>query len=495
MEKDYLKNLLLQAETKLLICMFKDSVNYDFVNNKINKFSFINSSCQFMLEVVNDMYDKLGYSNIDKVSLMGYCERTQTEKKDEIIRMYDNITSLFNDDRFDFDGVFEEYSMICSTYKFHNWVNTCGGIDEVAKKLLKLKNMEEVNQVIEGRLLEFFNTGTADASIKDTNITDIIDDKLIYEIENKENIIETIPLLEQFRLLNSITKGFVRGVTGLGGESGAGKSSMMYSIYVMSLLENSKSKICIYANEQTAKVFTLGMIFAFISQIYNMKQSEFKNAGFISLSRDRFISGKFDSNETKNFISMLKIFKSRYRNRITHSYFEDMTPNALKRDIRKKVKSGHKFFFYDTFKDNDEDYSKMMKLASTFDQMTKKYPIHAFMSLQLSDESKGVKYLTNKCLASARGTKRIMETLILFRKLDLVELPTLKVHKLGHPDSTVSLDLKNKNYYALFIDKNRNGQPDIVIIMEIYLDILKYKEIGVVSNFPKDDFKNNFRRK
>lgn len=495
MEKNYLENLLLQSEIKLLICMFKESINYDVVVNKINKFSFSDPSCQFMLEIVDNMYNKLGYSSIDRISLIGYCERTQSKNKDEIISIYDTITSFFNDNRFDFDGVFEEYSMIYSTYKFHSWVNTCGGIDEVAKKLLKLKNMEEVNQVIEGRLLEFFNTGTADASIKDTNITDVIDDKLIKEIENKDNIIETVPLLEQFRLLNTITKGMVRGVTGLGGESGAGKSSMMYSIFVMSLLENSKSKICIYANEQTAKVFTIGMVFAFISQIYNMKQEEFNNAGYISLSRDKFISGRFDDNETKNFICMLKLFKNRYRNRITHAYFEDMTPNALKRDIRKKVKSGHKFFFYDTFKDNDEDYAKMMKLASTFDQMTKKYPIHSFMSLQLSDESKGIKYLTNKCLASARGTKRIMETLILFRKLDLFELPTLKVHKLGHPENTISLDLKNKNYYALFIDKNRNGQADIVIVMEIYLDILKYKEIGVITNFPKDDFKNNFRKR
>lgn len=493
MNNDYFEGLLLQAEIKLLICMLKDNANYDSVVSKIQNFKFNDASCQVIFSVLDDMYNKLGYSNIDRVSLIGYCDRTGKDQK-EIVGIYDSINSVYDSNIFEFDGVFEEYSMILSSYKFRKWVIDCGGIDEVTKKLLKLNNMSDINQVIEGRLLEFFNEGTADASIKDTNLTEFMDDKFIRDIENNENILETVYLLDQFRVLNTITKGMVRGLTGLGGYSGTGKSSMMYSVYVMSLLENSKSKICIYANEQTAKVFAIGMIFAFISQVYNMNQESFNNAGFVNLSRDKFISGKFSQDETKKFVLMLKLFKSRYRNRITHAYFEDMTPNALRRDIRKKVKSGHKFFFYDTFKDNDEDYQKIMKLASTFDQLTKKYPIHGFVSLQLADESIGVRYLTNKCLASAKGTKRLMETLILFRKLDPIELPLLQVHKLGHPEKTIALDYNSRNYYAFFIDKNRNGSEGIVIVMEVYLDILKYKEVGVITNFPKDDYKT-FKRK
>ncbi|MGL5100431.1 MAG: hypothetical protein ACRC6B_10485, partial [Fusobacteriaceae bacterium] len=355
--------------------------------------------------------------------------------------------------------------------------------------------MEEVNQVIEGRLLEFFNTGTADASIVDTNLTDLIDDKFIESIQNNEDVIETIPLLNQFRILNKVTKGFVRGSTGFGGHSGIGKSSFMYSVYVMSLLENSKSKICIYANEQTAKVFATGMFFAFIAQIFNMKQDEFNNTGYISLSRDKYTSGMFEAEEIKKFVAIIKLFRARYKNRITHSYFEDMTPNALRRDVRKKVRSGHKFFFFDTLKDPDEDYGKLMKLASVFDQQTKKYPIHAYSSLQMSDESIGTKYLTNKCLASARGVKRVMETLLLMRRIDVTELPTLKIHKLGKPHETISIDLNNKNYCALFIDKNRNGSDDMVILYEVYLDILKYKEIGIIANMPKEEFKYPKKKK
>lgn len=481
-----LKSLLFQSEIKLIIGMFKDNINYDTVNNKMNKVVFQDPSCNMIYGIMRDMYDKLGYLYIDKISLIGYCERLNLENKDEILRVYDTICSVLEDIP-DFDGVFEEYSMISATYNFVNWVQSNGGIDSVGEKLLKLDNMEQVNQVIEGRLLEFFNTGTADASIRDTDITDMIDDKFITDIQNKENIIETVPLLKQFYILNSITKGMVRGLTGLGSWSGFGKTSMMYSVYVLSVLENSTSKICIYANEQTSKVFTIGLVFAFISQIINMNKQEYGEP--IYLSRDKFVSGKFTEEETSKFVKALKLFKAKYQNRIVHSFFEDMTPNALRRDIRKKVKRGFKYFFYDTFKDNDEDYQKLMKLSSTFDQLTKKYPIHGFTSLQLSDESRGTKYPTNKCLASARGIKRVLETLVLFRPLEVTELPYLKVHKLGHPEEEIAIDLKNKHYYALVIDKARNGSSDVVLMYEIYLDILKYKEIGVIANLPKDDFK------
>ena len=499
-QNEYLNNMMLSSEVKLTICMLKDVAYYETVTGKIQNLSFKENICNRMLEVMTDMYTKLGYTKIDKITLVGYCDRVQfnDETKKQVLNTFDTVTSFFGTNtakNFEFDGVFEEYSMISSTHKFYSWVTGCGGIDEVANRLLKLGSMSEVNAVIEGRLLEFFNTGTADASIVDTDLTEFIDDKFIESVKNKEDTIETVPLLSQFRLLNKIIKGFVRGSTGFGGHSGIGKSSFMYSVYVMSLLENSKEKICIYANEQTAKVFAVGMFFAFISQVFNMKQEEFGNVGFINLSRDKYVSGAFDEDETTKFIQIIKLFRARYKNRVIHSFFEDMTPNALRRDIRKKVRIGVKYFFYDTFKDPDEDYSKLMKLATVFDQQTKKYPIHAFSSLQLSDESIGTKYLTNKCLASARGIKRVMETLLLMRKLDVEELPSLIVHKLGHTEDTISINLKGKNYYALFVNKNRNGADDIVILFEIYLDILKYKEIGIIANMPKDDFKKTFAKK
>lgn len=492
-QKDYLNKLLVTSEIQLTVCMLSDIGNYDLVINKFNNLKFEDKMCNKLLGIMHDLYLKLGYTSIDNIAMKDYCDRMRFSENEinEIIRTFNIIqdTSKLSDFS-NFDGIFEQYSMINSTYKFYNWVHSCGGIDEVTNKLLKLKNMDEVTQVIEGRLLEFFNTGTADASIKDTDLTDMIDDTFIKDIENKNNLIETVPLLSQFYLLNKITKGMVRGLTGFGARSGVGKSSFMTSVYVLSILENTNSKICLYMNEQTAKVFAINIFFSFISQVFNMKQNkgnEFENVGYIHLSRDKYISGNFGEEETKQFVSIIKLFKQRYRNRITYSYFEDMTPTNLKRDIRKKVRSGHKYFFYDTFKDSEEDYKKLMNLATTFDQMTKKFPIHGYVSLQLTDESDGVKYLTNKYLASAKGTKRLLETLLLMRKLDKDELKYLKVHKLGKPEQNIPLDFNNDNYYAIFIDKNRNGTQDVILLYEIYLDILKYKEVGVIgSGIPKE---------
>lgn len=490
---DYFNNLLKQAETKLIMSMIRDVGDFEYVQTKMNKIEFMDKMCQDMYVIMDNMYNKLGYNNIDYVSINGYCERMQfnDKQKSDILGVYTTIMNYFDvNSKIDFEGVFEEYSMIASTVKFRSWVINCGGIDEVANKLLKLENMEQVNAVIEGRLLDFFNTGTAEAGIVDTSLTDMIDDKYIESIKNKEDIIESVPFLPQFPILNKVLKGIVRGSTGFAMHSGKGKTSAMCSIFIMSILENSRDKINIYANEQTAKVFMNMLFFSFLSQVFNVKQNEFSNVGYINLSRDKYISGNFNDDEIKKFVYIIKLFKQRYKGRITHTYFEDMTPNALRKDIRKKFKSGHRFMFFDTMKDPDEDYKKLMKLVTTFDQQTKKFNICAYNSLQLSDESIGVKYLTNKCLASAKGTKRVFENLILARPLEKDELKYLKVHKLGHEESTIPFDVTGATpYYAFFIDKNRNGSADMVLMYEIYLDILKYKEIGVIKNIPKDDFK------
>ncbi len=489
----YFDNLMKQAEIKLIMSMINDVNDFEYVQTKMNKVVFIDKMCQEMYVIMDNMYNKLGYNNIDLVSISGYCDRMQFDEnqKRDVLNIYKTIINYFGiNNKVDFEGVFEEYSMIASAVKFRTWVVSCGGIDEVTNKLLKLDNMEQVNAVIEGRLLDFFNTGTAEAGITDTSITDLIDDKYIESIKNKENIIESVPFLHQFPILNKVLKGMVRGSTGFAMHSGKGKTSAMCSIFIMSVLENSKDKINIYANEQTAKVFMNMLFFAFLSQVFNVKQDEFSNIGFIKLSRDKYISGNFDDNEIKKFIYIIKLFKNRYRGRITHTYFEDMTPNALRKDIRKKYKSGHRFMFFDTMKDPDEDYKKLMRLVTTFDQQTKKFNICAYNSLQLSDESIGVKYLTNKCLASAKGTKRVFENLILARPLEAEELKCLVVHRLGHEESTVPFDISGSTpYYAFFIDKNRNGSADMILMYEVYLDILKYKEIGVIKNIPKDDFR------
>lgn len=494
MNKDeYFNNLLKNAEIKLTMAMIRDIGDFEYVQNKVAKLEFLEPTCKKMYEIMQNMYNKLGYNVIDTISITGYCDRMQysENQKKEILSTYSTITNYFSvNTKIDFDGVFEEYSMISSTVKFRNWVITCGGIDEVANKLLKLENMEQVNAVIEGRLIDFFNTGTAEAGIVDTSISDLIDDKYINSIINREDIIDSVPFLPQFPILNKILKGNVRGSTGFAMHSGKGKTSAMISIFVMSMLENSKDKINIYANEQTAKVFMNMLFFSFLSQVFNMRQSEFNNVGNIYLSRDKFISGNFSDEEIQKFIFIVKLFKKRYRNRITHTYFEDMTPNSLRKDIRKKYKTGHRFMYFDTMKDPDEDYKKLMKLVTTFDQQTKKYNIMAYNSLQLSDESLGVKYLTNKCLASAKGTKRVFENLILARPLEAEELKYLTVHKLGHPEKTIPIDITGKTpYYAFFIDKNRNGSADVILLYEVYLDILKYKEIGIIKHIPKDDFK------
>lgn len=486
--------LLKRVEVKLVITMMGDVANFDTVMNKYPKLNFKDETASKMLDIMKSLYVKLGVEKIDKSTLEDYTLRQKLSDADreECLRTFTIINNTFTSGVIEinnFDAIFEEYSMVSTTNSFFEWGLSCGGVEGIAEKLLKLNSMEEINQVIEGRMLDFFSVGTASASIIDTNLSDLIDETFINNILTQDNTIETVPLLSQFYVLNRITKGFVRGLTGVGARSGVGKSSFMLSVFVMSMLENSNSKICLYCNEQTANVMMISLFFGFLSQVFNMRQREgekYHKLGQVQLSRDKYISGTLTEEDLKRFVLIIKLFKKEYKNRIIHSYFEDMTPTNLANDIRKKYKSGVKFFFYDTFKSTEEDYKQIMNLATVFDQVTKKFPIHGYLSLQLSDESAGVSYLDNRYLASAKGIKRLLECLLLMRKLDTDELKYLKVHKLGREDQTVPINLEGKNYYAVFIDKNRNGSEGVVLLYEIYLDLLKYKEIGVIGNMPKD---------
>jgi len=501
-QREHLCTELTKSEYYMTALMAESVDNFSQVVDKIPNMQFIEPNCAYLFKLMKILYTNLGYTVINDFNLEDYfsIKKVPVDMRHNIMQKWKLLKSLVGVKKLEFYPEFDRYSQINSIYKFHTWVTESGGINEIYNRLMKLPNMEETEKVIEGRLSEFFTTGTSDASIKDTDITDMMDDKFITDIRKGENIIENVYLLPQFWQLNALTQGLVRGTTGFAGLSGSGKTSFMYSVYILSVLENTEDKICIYANEQTAKVFAIGIIFGFISQVINKRYKDFGLDTYMNnMSRNRLIKNKFSDEESNNLVVAIKKFKERYKNRVTHSYFEDMSPMTLKRDVAKKFREGHRFFFYDTFKDNDEDYQKIMKLSSTFDQLTKKLPIYAYLSLQMSDESQGVNYLTNKCLASAKGTKRIMETLILMRKIQPYEFDYLKVRSLKDKrpvnDIPVMSEYDDKNfidtvkhredYYALFIDKTRTGEPDKVLLMQINLDLLNYKEVGMIMNMSR----------
>nr|DAY41497.1 MAG TPA: replicative helicase [Ackermannviridae sp.] len=188
------------------------------------------------------------------------------------------------------------------------------------------------------------------------------------------------------------------------------------------------------------------------------------------------------------FVNAMLHWKERYKDRITHIYFETMQPSILRREIKKKVRQGFRHFVYDTFKADEEEYKDIIELSKVADNLTKRFNITFTITLQLAGESYGTKYLTYKCLARAKAIKEILENLIMFRKLDKEELVNLIVMK--HNEETgkeeeVSFRM-DIPYYAVFCDKNRNGRDGYVLLYYIDLDTLYYEEIGVIQNMPKD---------
>lgn len=260
-------------------------------------------------------------------------------------------------------------------------------------------------------------------------------------------------------------------------------TTLMVTVYLLSLLENSKDKICIFCNEQVYETIIQTLTFAYITNVL-----VFLNQNAKTISRAEYGENCLSKEDMDYFVNAMLHWKERYKDRITHIYFETMQPSILRREIKKKVRQGFRHFVYDTFKADEEEYKDIIELSKVADNLTKRFNITFTITLQMSGESYGTKYLTYKCLARAKAIKEILENLIMFRKLDKEELVNLIVMKHNEEtgkDEEVSFRT-DVPYYAFFCDKNRNGRDGYVLLYYIDLDTLYYEEIGVIQNMPKD---------
>lgn len=484
-----IETLLRGIETQLIASLFQDVENFEIVNEKSSKIKFTIPAYNNLYNIARILYTQLHYTNIDKIAIDTYCATMNLSSSDalSVKTWYDLIKSRVEKEKIDFNGTFEHFSMISSVYKYRQWHIENGGLDGVVEKLLKLGSSEKINTVIDGRITEFFTIGTQDSELVETDLTEKIDNEYIKNLRLRKTI-ESVPFLKHNYYLNRFLKGMVRGVNGIAGFSGTGKSSWLVVINMMGALENSKDKICLFCNEQVYQVFLNNLLFAYMSTIlYSQAKQQGKEGKLMRLSRDRLTSGTLTDDEIEYLIKIAEIVKKRYAHRITHVYFENMTTGVIKKEVRKKYRAGYRHFFYDTFKDTEEEYKNIIILSTTIDKLTKKYNIIFTITLQIAGEHVGVKYLTYRHLARAKAIKDILENLLLFRKLDKEELAYLKVYKITKDGKqSVPLNLESSNYYAIFIDKNRNGEGDLVLLYEIFLDRLIYNEIGIIDNMPKD---------
>ena len=473
-------------ETQLLIGIYRDVDNFTLLEEKTNKIKFSIDEYQKLYEVAKILYNKQHYTYIDEFSLKTYLDTIHLDEK----RKKDCITSYqamkefdMSDLKMDFVGVLEQYTKVVIPLRLFNLVDRNGGLDTFCSTLLKIENSEDLTSYLEGSIGEITSVGQQDSNMIESNLTSCVTEE--FKLKTREgNQIDKVPFMPEYKYLNRYLQGIVRGVNGIAGSSGTGKSSMLVTLHILSILENSEDKICLFCNEQVKEVFIYTLTFAYITNVFSLMENN-----VLLLSRDELSANFFTKEQYDYFFKAMDSWTEKYKNRITHVYFESMQPYILRREVKKKYRQGFKHFVYDTFKSDEEEYKDIIMLSKVMDNLTKRYPITFTITLQISGESIGTKYLTSKNLARAKAIKEILENLILFRRLATEELGNLVVKTFDEThkkEINVPLDLQNRNYFALFVDKNRNGKDGFVLLYEIDLDLLCYVEKGVITNMPKD---------
>lgn len=482
---DTKRELMQILEARLLVGVLQSIENFNLLEEKTNKnVLFSLDAYKKFYEVCKILYSKQKYTNIDEFALSTFLNTLsiQEERKKECMDIYYLIKEITNNDIIDFEGVLEQYTIVSIPLRLYDKISKNGGLEEFVGKLTNFNSSDDLTTSMEGMISEICSIGTADSNFVETNLTQVINKDFTMKIRNGKRV-DCVPFDLRYSYLNKWNKGIVRGVNGIASFSGVGKSSFLVSVYIMSLLENSKDKICLFCNEQVFETFIQMITFAYITNVL-----VFINENAKTISRAEYGENSLSNEDMDYFINAMLHWKERYKDRITHIYFENMQPNILRREIKKKVRQGYRHFVYDTFKADEEEYKDIIELSKVADNLTKRFNITFTITLQLAGESYGTKYLTYKCLARAKAIKEILENLMLFRKLDKEELTNLVVTKHNettHENEQISLNT-NLPYYAFFCDKNRNGRDDYVLLYYIDLDTLYYEEVGVIQNMPKD---------
>lgn len=482
---DTKREVMQMLEARLLAGVLQNIDNFNMLEEKTNKnVIFTVDDYKKFYEVCKILYNKQKYTNIDEFALSTFLNTLSIDekRKQDCMSIFYLIQELNKDDIIDFEGVLEQYTIVSVPLRLYDKIARNGGLEEFIGKLTNFNNSDDLTTTMEGMISEICSVGTADSNFVETNLTSSITDDFIKNIRSGKRI-DCVPFMLKYSYLNKYNKGIVRGVNGIASYSGFGKTNWLISVCVLSLLENSKDKICLFCNEQAYEIFIQTLTFAYITNVFSLMNETGK-----MISRAEYGENCLSKENMDYFIKAMLDWKERYKDRITHIYFENMKPNILRREIKKKVRQGYRHFVYDTFKADEEEYKDIIELSRVADNLTKRFNITFTITLQLAGESYGTKYLTYKCLARAKAIKEILENLMLFRKLDKEELVNLIVMKHNEEtgkDEEVSFRT-DVPYYAFFCDKNRNGRDGYVLMYYIDLDTLYYEEIGVIQNMPKD---------
>lgn len=304
-----------------------------------------------------------------------------------------------------------------------------------------------------------------------------------------------IRYLQNFKILNEVLGGLQRknGLHVLGASSGVGKTTFALNL-ALGLINTSNENVLIISNEQQSSYYK-NLLMAIVCNVV------FK---CYSLTRKKISRNEF-SNETE--IEVFKVanefIKDKFKNKLRFlsvpTFNKDNICAIIKRE---KLRNNTNYVIMDTFKfeGGQKDTNIATELVETsraIDSMATEYDIGIILPVQLLVSSDKISFLTSSALSNSKQIKEVANSVMLMRRVRPFELDSkndkyfLKPYvwrksvngnyikkQLTIIDPTRNEKDKNrrfdkdvidlsKQHVLMRLDKNRNGNDDILILYEI----------------------------
>ena len=317
--------------------------------------------------------------------------------------------------------------------------------------------------------------------------------------------------LQSFKVLNSLINGISHsnGVHVFAGHSGVGKTTITINI-IMGLIEDG-AKVLITSNEQQSKYFK-EMLISIIAR------NVFKS---YTITRKKIARGDFTPEEREIFIKANEFAKEKYKDKLKFIAMNEFKVDKIKKIAKKLCLSeGYDTLVLDTFKPEDASgtntVGKMSENARQLDSFGKQMKMRIILPAQCATYSEGkTSYMTSAVLSHSKQIKEVAHTILLARKIIPEELDPkkekyfLKPYKWQENKDTgkaekVELEIIDsgtsegrlkkfshncidiqKHYILVFLDKNRAGKDQVVLLLEMDGETGMVSERATVANVYK----------
>lgn len=345
---------------------------------------------------------------------------------------------------------------------------------------------EEIYNELETQLNHTFINATDTA--KSYNIFEGMAE-FIEELNKGEEV--GLPLYNSELLTKEIGGFNLNGnVYGLGGTSGAGKSTMAFNYIIPSAI-NYNEKVVFIINEEDERKFKKEMLIWVANNIFKKELHKYTIR---------------DGNFTSEVLDLLKqcskwIEDKKENHTFTVVPLEHYSVNIAVKLIKKYASAlGVRIFVLDTLKESfdattDEIYKSMMRDMVTLYNTVKPVGknVGLLVTYQLGKNSYKTRHLTNTDIGQAKSIIDVMSVNLMMRRPFEDEYEggskELICYKFEGKSGKSKIPFKLKrdnNYMITFITKNRFGETDTrQIISECDLSTNVYRDIGY-ANVPQD---------